>query len=122
MGPARNAGPSAAKVDAAADAAKAETTATTGRAFADRLSGSGNARLAKGDGPRHPGNLSVHDLAADLRAGKLDGRSAVDNLIDRVVSVQLGQDAPARVRDRVQAALREALDDDPLLAEKLRGL
>ncbi len=119
MGPARIAGASAAKVDAAADLAK---PATTGRAFADKLSGPGNAHLAKGGGPRHPASVAVQDLAVDLQAGKLDGRAAVDQLIDRVVGVQLGQDAPARVREQVRAALREALDDDPLLAEKLRGL
>jgi len=43
-------------------------------------------------------------------------------VIDRVVTAQLGPDAPTHVRDKVQAALRDALDDDPLLADKLRSL
>ena len=73
-------------------------------------------------GRARPGGIAIHDLAAALRSGQLDGRSAVDKVIDRIVTAQVGPDAPAHVRDKVQAALRDALDDDPLLADKLRSL
>lgn len=97
----------------------AKQTSGTGKAFAEKLAGTPPAQTAAA---RRPGEISVADLAADLKTGKLDARSAVDKVIDRVVNVQLGQDAPPHLREQVQAALRDALDSDPLLADKLRGL
>ena len=57
-----------------------------------------------------------------MQAGKLTPETAVDKLLDRVVAQQVGPDAAAAVRDRVRAALRDALESDPLLAEKLERL
>jgi hypothetical protein len=62
------------------------------------------------------------DLAADLRAGKISPQAAVDRVIDRVVEKQLGTNAPAAVREKLRAALETAVADDPLLADKIRGL
>ena len=95
-------------------------TSGTGKAFAEKLTGTPPAQTAAA--ARRPGEISVADLAADLKTGKLDARSAVDKVIDRVVNVQLGQNAPPHLREQVQAALRDALESDPLLADKLRGL
>lgn len=92
----------------------------TGRAFAEKLAAP--PPVAKADAPRPSHEVSVRDLATDLRSGKLDARAAIDKVIDRVVNAQLGRDAPTHVREQVQAALRDALDGDPLLAEKLRSL
>jgi len=62
------------------------------------------------------------DLAADLKAGKLSPQAAVDRVIDRVVDKQLGTNAPAAVREKLRTALENAVADDPLLADKIRGL
>jgi hypothetical protein len=62
------------------------------------------------------------DLAADLKAGKISPKAAVDRVIDRVVDKQLGTNAPAAVREKLRAALETAVADDPLLADKIRGL
>ncbi len=43
-------------------------------------------------------------------------------MIDRVVDKQLGTNAPAAVREKLRAALETAVADDPLLADKIRGL
>jgi hypothetical protein len=62
------------------------------------------------------------DLAADLKAGKISPQAAVDRVIERVVDKQLGTNAPAAVREKLRAALETAVADDPLLADKIRGL
>jgi hypothetical protein len=62
------------------------------------------------------------DLAAELKAGKISPKAAVDRVIDRVVDKQLGTNAPAAVREKLRAALETAVADDPLLADKIRGL
>ena len=100
----------------------ADKAQKTGKTFAETVSGATAAPPAAAASATRPGGIAVHDLAAALRSGQLDARSAVDKVIDRIVTAQLGPDAPTHVRDKVQAALRDALDDDPVLAEKLRGL
>jgi hypothetical protein len=62
------------------------------------------------------------DIAAELRAGKLPLAAAIDKVVDRVLDRQLGANAPAPIRDKVRAALREAIENDPLLAQKLKDL
>jgi len=99
-----------------------EKAQKTGKTFAETVSAPTAAPPAGASGVARPGGVAVHDLAAALRSGQLDARSAVDKVIDRIVTAQLGPHAPTQVRDKVQAALRDALDDDPTLAEKLRGL
>ena len=65
---------------------------------------------------------AVADIVSDLRAGKISAQAAVDKVIDRVLAQQVGPDAPLAVREQVGAALRRALEEDPLLADKLRAL
>ena len=43
-------------------------------------------------------------------------------MIDREVEKQLGANAPAATREKLRAALEDAVADDPLLADKIRGL
>ena len=53
---------------------------------------------------------------------KITPRAAVDCVIDRVVDKQLGAEAPAATREKLRVALENAVADDPLLADKIRGL
>jgi hypothetical protein len=94
----------------------------SGKAFAETLAGPTSVDAIRAGGIAGPGQVPVQDLAADLEAGKLDARAAVEQVIDRVLDLQLGRDAPAAVREHVGSALREALESDPLLAAKLREL
>jgi hypothetical protein len=64
----------------------------------------------------------VSDVAADLKAGKISPQAAIDKVVDRILTQQLGQNAPAAVREKLATALRESLADDPLLAAKVRAL
>ena len=72
--------------------------------------------------PRPRPRVALADLVKEVEAGRLDARAAVDQLVERVVDAQLGPGAPAGVRDSVQAALRDALESDPLLVAKLGQL
>jgi hypothetical protein len=103
-------------------AAATSPGAEPGAAFADKLSGPRAANVAAAGEPSRTGGVAVADLGAELRSGKLTSRAAVEQVLERVVARQIGPDAPAAVRDRVRAALQDALDADPLLAEKLRNL
>jgi hypothetical protein len=110
-------------------AAATDASSGSGRAFADRLerlegasAATGARPAAQASGAAAPPGIATADIAADLRAGQLPPRAAVDRVLEQVLERQLGTDAPAAVRDRVRAALQEALESDPLLAEKLERL
>jgi len=64
----------------------------------------------------------VADLAAVLKAGTLSAQGAVDRVIERIIEKQLGAGAPAAAREKLRSALESAVADDPLLADKIRGL
>ncbi len=107
----------------AGDEGRPATGATGDRpAFADKLgSASAGAPTGKADAPIAARSATA-DLAAELKAGKITPQAAVDRVIDRVVEKQLGTNAPAAVREKLRAALETAVADDPLLADKIRGL
>ena len=93
--------------------------------FADKLKSAGAPAGVTGTaGKEAPAAASsvTADLAADLKAGKISPQAAVDRVIDRVVDKQLGTNAPAAVREKLRTALENAVADDPLLADKIRGL
>jgi hypothetical protein len=89
--------------------------ARSGGAFADEVAG----QTPVG---RTAGTHMIADVAAELSAGRITPQIALDRVIDRVVDRQVGRGAPAGIRERVSAALRAALEEDPLLAEKLKSL
>jgi hypothetical protein len=90
--------------------------------FADKLKSAGAATSTTAkEAPTAAGSVTA-DLAADLKAGKISPQAAVDRVIDRVVDKQLGTHAPAAVREKLRTALENAVADDPLLADKIRGL
>lgn len=90
--------------------------------FADKLKSASAPTSTTGkEAPTAAGSATA-DLAADLKAGKISPQAAVDRVIDRVVDKQLGTNAPAAVREKLRTALENAVADDPLLADKIRGL
>ena len=90
--------------------------------FADKLKSAGAPTSTSGkEAPTAAGSVTA-DLAADLKAGKITPQTAVDRVIDRVVDKQLGTNAPAAAREKLRTALENAVADDPLLADKIRGL
>jgi hypothetical protein len=110
----------------ATDATSAsQRTEGSGRAFAEKLATVGTPAGAPAGSPTpaRPAELNgTAAIAGDLEAGRLTPAAAVDRVLEQVLAQQIGPDAPAAVRERVRAALQEALENDPLLAEQLRGL
>jgi hypothetical protein len=109
------------KLPPEASGAADETKRSGGAAFADKVAGKGEVADAAPT-QRTAGTHLVADIGADLQAGRITPQIAIDRVIDRVVDRQVGTGAPPGVRERVSAALRQALEDDPLLAEKLKNL
>jgi hypothetical protein len=131
-GPGQPPAPEPSTTEAADKAAKRESATaasespSSGKVFSEKLAG-----ITSGPEPDAPraaslppeiAALPVSDVATDLRAGKLTPGAAVDKLVDRVLARQLGPEAPAGVRDRIRSALQDALENDPILAEKLTRL
>jgi len=109
-----------------AAAGKASAAArSTGKGFAAKLekAGAQSGATAESAAPAKTGaSISVADLGADLRAGRITPQAAIDKVIDRIVAKQLGIHAGAAAKAKIGGALRERLADDPLLAAKVRAL
>lgn len=72
--------------------------------------------------PGHAQGVPVADLAHDVDAGKLSPQLALEQVMDRVLERHLDANAPVALREQLRTALLDALDSDPLLAEKLAQL
>ena len=100
---------------------------TSGKGFAEKLGTAKAEGVAKGaitaDKPTQARKgVPVSDIGADLKAGKLTPEAAIDKVIERVLDRQVGRKAGVMAREKIGAALRESLADDPLLAAKIRAL
>jgi hypothetical protein len=106
-----------------------EIAGSRGKSFATSLA-KAHAAKAKANSeavnvalPRKATHISgVSDLGAALKAGKISPEAAINKLVDRILTRQLGSNAPAAVREKLAAVLRESLADDPLLSAKVRAL
>jgi len=92
-----------------------------GKGFAEKVDKAA-AGGAEGLRETQPPTGLASDIGADLAAGKITPQTAVQRVIDRIVDRQLGANAPTAVREKVEAVLRDALEEDPVLAEKVRAL
>lgn len=116
---------SGAPPDATGGPEEAQSPASKG--FADKID-----KIAAASTPAAPGVTDaakvafpiglVADIGADLKAGRITPEAALERVIERVVDQQLGASAPATIRKQVGTALRQALEDDPMLADKVRAL
>jgi hypothetical protein len=88
-------------------------------AFADKIKEAG----AGPTGTSEAGLAGITaDIGADLVAGRITREVAIERVIGRIIERQIGPEAPTALREQVSAALRQALEDDPMLAAKVRGL
>jgi hypothetical protein len=95
--------------------------------FAEKLakaSGSGKAQATgKTSGAVHAAKVSgVSDIGQALKAGHITPQAAIERVVERVVDRQAGPNAPAAAKQQLAAVLRQALEDDPTLAAKVRAL
>jgi hypothetical protein len=108
-----------------ATAGKASSVARSkGESFAAKLerATAKSAASASSKGAAAASSRAVSDIGAALRAGRITPQIAIDKVIDRIVARQLGIHAAPAAKERIGAALRERLADDPLLAAKVRAL
>jgi len=103
-----------------AGAVKSEKPEKPGRSFP--AEGSAAARKAESRAAAAISKDFTSDLTAELRAGRLQPAEAMEKVMERVIDRQLGVNAPAPAREKLRAALQDAIDSDPLLAEKMRSL
>jgi hypothetical protein len=93
-----------------------------GKRFADKLGATDAARPSSEAAPAQAARGLTADVAAELAAGRIDQKAALDRVIERVIDKQLGPGAPAAVREKVRAALQNAVAEDPVLTDKIRSL
>jgi hypothetical protein len=90
--------------------ARASRSATAGTATAP-------ARAAQAGGVP-----AVADIGKALQTGQITPQAAIDRVVERIVARQIGPRGPAALREKLSAALRQTLEDDPMLAAKIRAL
>ena len=93
-----------------------------GQRFADKLGATDATRPASDVAPAAAARGLTADVAAELAAGRIDPKAAIDRVIERIIDKQLGPGAPEAVREKVRAALQDAVADDPVLTDKIRSL
>jgi hypothetical protein len=65
---------------------------------------------------------AIADIGKALKAGQITPQAAIDRVVERIVAGKVGPNGPAAVREKISSALRQTLEDDPLLAAKIRAL
>ena len=112
-GPHGPTGPSA--PDAPADTGPARGAGPARETFKETLEGSKPAIRLPGTGP-------LSNIADDLKAGRIDARTAIDRLVARALSSQEAAGLPPAKRAELEAHLRAALADDPALVALTKDL
>jgi hypothetical protein len=95
------------------------------KGFADKLarvSGTAKARTAAAPAARAGGVPAIADIGKALKAGQITPQVALDRVVEQVVARRVGPNGTAAVREKISAALRQTLEDDPMLAAKIRAL
>ena len=89
-----------------------------------RVSGSDKARAATTARPAvRAGEVpAIADIGKALRSGQIKPQTALDRVVERIVARRVGPNGPAAVKEKLSAALRQTLEDDPMLAAKVRAL
>src|SRR4051812_3524697 len=107
------------KPPAGAAEGPAKAGQTSGKTFAGAIDQAAPGTTA---GAAPASTAGMADIGAELSAGRISRETAINKVVDRVLDRQVGASAPASIREQVGAALRQALQDDPLLASKLSAL
>ena len=118
QGPEPTAGkPETSGVDKPAGESKFSEVARTNAAVA--TTGTAAAEKPAAAAPNTP---LTGDIGRKLENKEITVQTAVDQVVSRILDKQVGNSAPAGARTAVETALRAALEDDPLLNEKLKTL
>jgi hypothetical protein len=117
--------PSGSLVGRPADLAGVKKAGTKG--FAQKLARASGAEKSHATTATQPtvraGKLAaIADIAKALKAGQITPQAALDRVVERIVARRVGVDGPAAIKKNLGAALRQTLEDDPMLAAKIRAL
>jgi hypothetical protein len=67
-------------------------------------------------------NKLTGDIGSKLEAGQITAGDALDQVVSRILDKQIAKGAPPATRSKVETALRDALETDPVLTAKVRTL
>ena len=81
---------------------------------------SAGATVSAADGAQPTGDLE--SLAAQIERGELDPKDAMHQLVDRVLTAQLGASAPPEVREQARLMVEQTLASDPHLQSLVKRL
>ena len=100
---------------------------TGAKGFADKLAKASEGDKARAAPANQPaahafGVPAVADIAKALKAGQITPQAALDRVVERIVSRHVGSKGPAAVREKLSASLRQTIEDDPMLAARIRAL
>jgi hypothetical protein len=103
------------------------TDKTGGPNFADRLdkttAAGATAAPEKASAPSGgPPRKLTGDIGAKLEKGQISTNDALDQVVSRILDKQIAAGAPPTTRAKVETALRDALETDPVLTAKVRTL
>lgn len=98
----------------AKEGAKAE-----GPSFKEVLEGQ-PTQAAEGT-PGTPMATSIAEVTAKLKAGEVNGPEAIEMLIEAVVRQAVGGALPA-IKERMRAAIRRYVEEDPVLSARIKEL
>jgi hypothetical protein len=97
---------------------KGKTEGTSGKTFADALGEP--TRTGGPTGPGGPGGADpVGQVAADLKAGRISPKQAVERLVDLTMVNGPAAALPAGVQAKIRADLENLMKEDPFLRSKL---
>ena len=97
------------------------------KGFADKLAAASRGQKARATSAPRPAARAgevpaVADIGKALQAGQITPKAALDRVVERIVARHVGPNEPAAIREKLGAALRQTLEDDPMLAAKIRAL
>jgi hypothetical protein len=95
-----------------------------GKGFADKLDKPATASATAPSEQAATAQLKgkISEIASQLKAGTITPEVAVEKTMAWVTDTHVGNDAPAGLRGKVEAALKDAVESDPVLRDKIAGL
>jgi hypothetical protein len=106
-----------------------EVKRTGGKGFSEKLTRAAGSGKTHAAAPTRTASMAragktrgVSDIGNTLKAGQITPQVALDRVVERIIARQAGPHAPAAVKQHLSAALRQTLEEDPMLAAKIRAL
>jgi hypothetical protein len=101
---------------------KTEGTSESFRDALDKTGEPGQASASRTEASQVPAADPVTNVAADLRAGRIDVATALDRIVARAMESGPASTLPPAQRRELEAFLRQSLADDPSLLALTKDL